>query len=110
MQAAVAKSRGLFALAINEDTIHDAYYEGCNLVQELVKATGIRVAIMSPQMLQSVAMSSLIDNSPFITRFWMGKDEADDIDGVCSRLAGSIEEGRDSHVHSGVHIVTGILK
>ena len=67
MQAAVAKSRGLFALAINEDTVHDAYYEGHHLVQELVKATGIRVAIMSPQMLQSGTMNSLIDSSEFRT-------------------------------------------
>lgn len=52
-------------MAINEDTVHDAYYEGRNLLQELVKATGIRVAIMSPQMLQSGAMNSLIDVSEF---------------------------------------------
>ncbi|KAK7695974.1 hypothetical protein QCA50_000614 [Cerrena zonata] len=64
-QADVATKRGLFALAINEDTVQDAYYKGRNLFQELVKASGIRAAIMSPQMLQSSNLSSLIDDVTF---------------------------------------------
>ncbi|KAH9945567.1 P-loop containing nucleoside triphosphate hydrolase protein [Amylocystis lapponica] len=61
-QAKVASARGLRALAINEDTVHDAYYEepSRNLFSELSSGKDIRIGIMSPQMLQSEAMQNLV--------------------------------------------------
>lgn len=59
-QANLAQNFGLFALAINEDTVRDAYYAKKDLIKDLRTTPGIRIGIMSPQMLFSSALQEFI--------------------------------------------------
>ncbi|KAH9943979.1 P-loop containing nucleoside triphosphate hydrolase protein [Amylocystis lapponica] len=60
-QAAVACSRGLRALAIDQDTVREAYHtKRRDLFAELATGDDIRIGIMSPQMLQSEEMQKML--------------------------------------------------
>ncbi len=73
----MAVSRGLTALAINEDTLREAFYEKRDLFDELASGEGIRVGVMSPQMLRGPRMSRFlgsIEQQQAVR--WMMVDEA----------------------------------
>ncbi|KAJ6470118.1 hypothetical protein C8R47DRAFT_1222752 [Mycena vitilis] len=72
-QAEVASGRVLRALAINEDTVRDA-------------ALDVRVAVMTPKMVQGKRMQQLLNSPAFVNLVrWVSVDEAglaDQPDGV----------------------------
>ncbi|KAI0687974.1 P-loop containing nucleoside triphosphate hydrolase protein [Cytidiella melzeri] len=70
--AGVASTRGLHALAINEDTVRDT-----DLFKDLATNGGIRVGVMSPQMLRGQRMSRFlasVEQKEAVR--WMMVDEA----------------------------------
>lgn len=56
---------GIRSLAINEDTVRDALYDNRDLFRELATGQDVRLAVMSPQMLQSERMQKLIGSQTF---------------------------------------------
>lgn len=78
LQAHVATSRGLYALAINEDTVRAASYSKRDLFKDLAEAeSSIRVGVMSPQMLRGSRMARFLDSVKKNKSVrWMMVDEA----------------------------------
>ncbi|GBE78861.1 P-loop containing nucleoside triphosphate hydrolase protein [Sparassis crispa] len=80
-QETVANSRGIRALAINEDTMREAYHNNRDLLAELVSGEDIRLAIMSPQMLRSKRVRSLLSQQAVKSLVcWFFVDEAHLVD------------------------------
>ena len=73
----MAVSRGLAAQAINEDTVRGAFYEKRDLFDELASGDGVRVGVMSPQMLRGSRTSSFLASIAKQRAVrWMMVDEA----------------------------------
>ena len=60
LKATLAQNLGLYSLAINEDTVREANYAKKDLIKDLRTTPGVRLGIMSPQMLSSTAMQEFI--------------------------------------------------
>ncbi|KAJ7874113.1 P-loop containing nucleoside triphosphate hydrolase protein [Mycena leptocephala] len=76
-QAEVAAARGLRALAINEDTVREAALVKRDLWLELTRGDDVRVAIMTPQMVQGRRMQELLNSPAFVDLVrWVSIDEA----------------------------------
>ncbi|KAK7058204.1 P-loop containing nucleoside triphosphate hydrolase protein, partial [Favolaschia claudopus] len=76
-QADVASRRGLRALAINQDTVRDARLAGRDLFKELGAGDDVRMAIMTPSMLNETDMKSLLHRPQFVNSVrWLSIDEA----------------------------------
>ncbi|KAJ7069167.1 hypothetical protein C8F01DRAFT_1077795 [Mycena amicta] len=88
-QADVATARGLHALAVNEDTIREAALEKRDLWAELLNSKGVRVAVMTPQMVLGKKMQQLPNSRAFVASIrWVSIDEAqliNQLDGVFAR-------------------------
>ncbi|KAL0574505.1 hypothetical protein V5O48_007455 [Marasmius crinis-equi] len=75
-QTQTATHYGIKTFALTEDTIREAKLEGHDLVKELWSSDGIRLAVMSPQMLGSTNITFYIDRPTFRKRVqWMFVDE-----------------------------------
>ncbi|KZT04898.1 uncharacterized protein LAESUDRAFT_760650 [Laetiporus sulphureus 93-53] len=64
-QSESARRVGLRAITLNEDTVHDAYYDKRDLFDELQNGEDIRIAFLSPQMLAGEHMKKLLQMSSF---------------------------------------------
>ncbi|KZT03556.1 uncharacterized protein LAESUDRAFT_761893 [Laetiporus sulphureus 93-53] len=72
-----ARRVGLRAIALNKDTIRDAYYDKRDLFDELQDGEDIRIDFMSPQMLAGECMIKLLRISGFKDLIrWFMIDEA----------------------------------
>lgn len=60
LKATLAQNLGLYYLAINENTVREANYAKKDLMKDLRTTPGVRLGIMSPQMLSSTAMQEFI--------------------------------------------------
>ncbi|KAJ7773883.1 hypothetical protein B0H16DRAFT_1362819, partial [Mycena metata] len=65
-QAAVASSRGLRALPINQDTVRDAKLGGRDLFKELAEGNDVRMGVMTPHMLMQPEMRALLRKPEFV--------------------------------------------
>ncbi|KAJ7912855.1 P-loop containing nucleoside triphosphate hydrolase protein [Mycena leptocephala] len=80
-QAEVATARGLRALAINEDMVREAALVKRDLWLELTRGDDVRVAIMTPQMVQGRRMQELLNSPAFVDLVrWVSIDEAGLVD------------------------------
>ncbi|KZT06734.1 uncharacterized protein LAESUDRAFT_653151, partial [Laetiporus sulphureus 93-53] len=59
-QSESARRVGLRAIALNEDTVRDAYYDKCDLYDELQSGEDVRITFLSPQMLAGERMMKLL--------------------------------------------------
>ncbi|KAK6974421.1 hypothetical protein R3P38DRAFT_3239504 [Favolaschia claudopus] len=59
-QADVASRRGLHALAINQDTVRNTRLTGRDLFKELEAGEDVRIAVMTPAMLNEADMKALL--------------------------------------------------
>ncbi|KAK7059355.1 P-loop containing nucleoside triphosphate hydrolase protein [Favolaschia claudopus] len=76
-QADVASRRGLRALAINQDTVRNTRLTGRDLFKELEAGDDIRIAVMTPAMLNEADMKALLRRPSFINSVrWLSIDEA----------------------------------
>ncbi|KAK6966464.1 P-loop containing nucleoside triphosphate hydrolase protein, partial [Favolaschia claudopus] len=76
-QADVASRRGLRARAINQDTVRNARLVGRDLFKELEHGDDIRMAVMTPSMLNESDMKTLLRRPQFINSVrWLSIDEA----------------------------------
>ncbi|KZT06052.1 uncharacterized protein LAESUDRAFT_632291, partial [Laetiporus sulphureus 93-53] len=64
-QSESARRVGLRAIALNEDTVRDAYYDKRDLYDELQNGEDVRIAFLSPQMLAGERMMKLLRISGF---------------------------------------------
>ncbi|KAJ6628449.1 P-loop containing nucleoside triphosphate hydrolase protein [Mycena sp. CBHHK59/15] len=80
-QAEVASARGLCGLAINEDTVREAALAKRDLWLELTRGEDVRVAVMTPQMVQGRHMQQLLNSPAFVNLVrWVSIDEAGLVD------------------------------
>ncbi|KAJ7855693.1 P-loop containing nucleoside triphosphate hydrolase protein, partial [Mycena leptocephala] len=81
-QAEVGRKYGLKAIAINEDSVREAYTcDGRDLFAEFAGGNSISVGVMSPQMLQGRRIGKLLNNPKFkVLVRWMLIDEAHVLD------------------------------